>query len=504
MADFWTRRAFLAATAVTGVAGVAGCATSSNAGSSSASSTGYQPTNKWHIPSKQLAKASLIDAYAGSTSVLPGQPVSLYVSSAADSWTLDVYRIGNYAGLGGAKIASAGPFPGKQQGPPKQDSKTRAMSAPWTVSTQLDTAGWPEGLYLLRVNAKGLSRHVPLIVRSTSAVGKVAYVGAAATWQAYNIWGGRSLYGNEQVNFAERSYAVSFDRPYDDKGIGLLHAFEVPLARVADESAVPLAWFANTDIDQHPELLNGAIAVVSPGHDEYWSVPHRDAMTKARDAGANLTFFGANGSYWRVRASDTATGPGRLITCYKSAALDPVQGPSTTARWRDKPDPRPENEMIGQMYDAYPVQGPLTIRDPDFFLFAGTGVSQGSQLDGLLGPETDRYYPNADAQHPTQLPALSDVTCNGKKSWSTASYYTTPSGSGVFATGTMAWTRALPRPILIPGATHATVRFTHAVTLNTFAALASGPLGKSHPAKDDAGSASLPNHNTSGAAADSD
>ncbi len=504
MVDAWTRRSFLAATAVTGaasVAGVAGCAAVFSGGASP-SAAQFEPTRDWYIHGAKLAPPKLIEAYAGSVSVLPGQPLDLYVSTAADTWTVDVYRIGHYGGLGGARVRGAGPFPGKRQSGPQQDGITRATSAGWAVSTQLDTTDWPQGLYLLRVSAKGLSRNVPLVVRSADSQGKVAVVFSATTWQAYNIWGGRSLYGNANTDFAQRSYAVSFDRPYDNQGIGKVHAFEVPLARVAEESGVPLAWFSNIDITQNPALLDGAVAAVSTGHDEYWPVPYRDAMTKLRDAGGNLAFFGANTCYWRVRVSDTAVGPGRLVTCYKSAYLDPIKGPSATARWRDRPDPRPENEIIGQLYDAYPVTGPMVIRDPDFFLFAGTGVQEGSKIAGLLGIETDRYYPHASTPRPIQLPALSDVTSNGKKTWSTMSYYTTKSGSGVLATGTMSWTRALPRPIKISGITHETTRFAQAVTLNTFAALASGPLGKSHPARDDSSQVSLPATNTSGSAAD--
>ena len=61
----------------------------------------------------------------------------------------------------------------------------------------------------------------------------------------------------------------------------------------------------NIDITLNPNLLDGAVAAVSGGHDEYWSIPYRDALTRLRDAGGNLAFFGANGCYWRVRIPDS-------------------------------------------------------------------------------------------------------------------------------------------------------------------------------------------------------
>jgi hypothetical protein len=40
----------------------------------------------------------------------------------------------------------------------------------------------------------GKKRNVPLLVRSTDTRGKIVLVAGDTTWQAYNSWGGRSLY----------------------------------------------------------------------------------------------------------------------------------------------------------------------------------------------------------------------------------------------------------------------------------------------------------------------
>lgn len=48
-------------------------------------------------------------------------------------------------------------------------------------------------------------------------------------------------------------------------------------------------------------MLDGARAVISLGHDEYWTPQQRDAVTKARDAGVNVAFLGANACYRRIR-----------------------------------------------------------------------------------------------------------------------------------------------------------------------------------------------------------
>ncbi len=491
--------------AVGGVAAVSGCGSDTSSGDPTAPTVSptaaIKGTKAWFIKGSQRASASLIEAYSPMSSALPGDRVPIHTSTSAKDWSLEAYRIGDYDGLGGASIAKFGPFPGSKYGGPKEVGKTKTMVASWPVSTEIDTTGWPPGLYLLHAIAADKRTEIPLVIRSASADGAVAVVGSATTWQAYNRWGGKSLYGGEAGEMADRSYAVSFDRPYDEKGRTLLYAFEVPLARVAEEAGVPLAWMTNVDITLNPNLLMGAKAAVSTGHDEYWSIPYRDALVRLRDAGGNLAFLGANGGYWRVRIPTSGKDAGRLVTCYKSAELDPVKNsPQTTARWRDSPYPRPENTVIGQLYDAFPAAGALKIRDPGFFLFADTGATKGAAYPGLIGPETDRFYDVKTTPRPIQVPALSEFTSRGKKTWSTVTYYTTDSGAGVFATGTMGWVRALPRPNKISGIPDRSTAFAKQVTLNVFKEMAKGPLGESHPATDDGKNVKLPTTNTTGSA----
>ena len=93
-------------------------------------------------------------------------------------------------------------------------------------------------------------------------------IGSATTWQATTTCGAGSRCMAAAGELVKRSYAVSLDRPYDKKGRSLLYAFEIPLVRVAEESGVPLAWMTNIDITLNPNLLDGAVAAVSGGHDE--------------------------------------------------------------------------------------------------------------------------------------------------------------------------------------------------------------------------------------------
>ena len=174
----------------------------------------------------------------------------------------------------------------------------------------MSTAGWPEGNYLMHLSAGGRGRYVPMTVRSETTAGRLVLVGAVASHQAYNQWGGYSLYKGKDGSLATRAHAVSFDRPYDGDGAPKFNSHEAGPVRLAESLGLDLAYVTSWDLHSEPGLLTGARGVVSLGHDEYWTVPMRRAVETARDAGTNVAFLGANTCYWRVRFDKG----GRLLT----------------------------------------------------------------------------------------------------------------------------------------------------------------------------------------------
>ncbi len=437
------------------------------------------PTDKWRAG--KVAPAALLSAYA-QDSLLAGEALQLRVSS-AKPWVASVYRIGYFNGKGGTKVAEVNGAK-KQFGVKTPDPSTRAVVAAWPVVAEVDTAGWPSGLYTVVVRSADGGTNIPFVVRPASAKDMVAIVDCSMTWQAYNVWGGRSLYRSTGGDFAGRSYAVSYDRPYDHAlwGAPIAMGFDVPVARFADEVGIDHVWFSNADIARDPSLLAGAKAVVSTGHDEYWPASYRKALIDARDAGSDLAFLGANAGYWRVQLK------GDQVYCAKDASIQPKN-----IRWRDLG--KPESAVVGALYDAFPVAGALVVREPDFVLFDGIKVAKGSSFPGLIGDETDRYYPGHDTPEQIEVPTLSPVECRGKQTWSTMTYYTAESGANVWATGTMNWTRSLTGPVAKKGIPKQSSDFTRAVTAN----LLEGMSAQTLPAavRD---VPNLPDYNTSGAA----
>ena len=470
-------------------AGASGSSTSTTAPPPSASATATAtkvatPTLEWQIPQEQLAKDDDIEAYTSASSLNPGQALDLYVS-ANGPVTVRAFRIGDYQGTGATEVYKGEPIPASKQTGLVRDPTTRAATAPWQRTATIPTTGWQPGFYLVQISDGTTRRNVPMVVRSPDTQGKVVVVAGDTTWQAYNSWGGRSLYKGPG-GFSDRAYAASFDRPYSSADWEIWFDFDIPVVRAAERSGVPVAYRTVSDLALEPTALEGTLGVVSNGHDEYWPVPYRDALAKARDSGSNLAFLGANAGYWRVRMETTSQGPGRLVVGYKSAEADPVKNSQdTTVRWRDDPAAKPENTIVGNYYDCYPSSGDMTIVRPEFLLFAGTGVTNGTQLPGLVGDETDRAYARATTPRPIEVPAISSLKCQDTTSYSTVAYYTVPSGAGVFAAGTMSWTRGLTGVRPDQGLTQASADFTTKVTDTLFKAMAAGPMGKTHPATDD-------------------
>jgi hypothetical protein len=485
--------------AVAGLLSLAGATACSGGPSSSGSSTpsaAAQAANPGPFPvaENKLAGTSAwriidqgpdnaINGYASAQSVLPGESFKLYVSTTASSFRVDAFRFGWYGGHEARLVWQSGRVAGRDQAAVDIASGTHMVTAPWQPSMTITTAGWPEGSYLLRLNASdGPQRYVPVTVRSASTAGKVVILDDNTTWQAYNTWGGYSLYQGPDGLGSDRGYQVSFNRPYDGDGAVRFLAFDQAATALAEQSGVPLAYETDVDLDQNPGLLNGARAVISLGHDEYYSQHMRDALVAARSAGTNLAFLGANAIYRHIRFA----GSDRIIICYKEAAIDPLYGvddKETTQQWRQAPDPRPESVITGVFYECNPVSAPYVVYDPSSWIFAGTGAYKGETFPGMVGPEYDRLNPAAPYPRPLQVLAHSPLTCDGYSTFSDSVYYTVPSGAGVFASGTMRWVCAMRGPHCGHGLTWAAERFVDRATENLLRAFAAGPAGHEHPAQ---------------------
>ncbi len=76
--------------------------------------------------------------------------------------------------------------------------------------------------------------------------------------------------------FADRARIVSFDRPYDHdwaSGAADLVGNEIPVIYQAEQLGLDVTYWTDVDLHARPQLLDNHRALISLGHDEYWSAP---------------------------------------------------------------------------------------------------------------------------------------------------------------------------------------------------------------------------------------
>ncbi len=502
----YSRRAFFGIAAAVVAAGAAACDTAARTagrGGGSAKPGGQAgrtpsrgPVSENDLPGdphwniRHLGAPDAIVGYAGQASVLPGEPITVYVSTTARSFRVSAFRMGWYRGDEARLLWKSAAIAGHRQRQPDLVKPTNTVEARWDPSLTVPTHDWPEGSYLLRLDAEhGAQRFVPVTVRSASTAGKTVIKNGTETWQAYNTWGGYDLYNGPGgvADYNNRSLAVSLDRPYDANGAYMFLYHERKTIELAERTGLPLAYITSMDLDADPHLLDGARAVVTGGHDEYWSPPERAHLTAARNAGVNIAFMGANTLFRRTRMASTRLGERRLIICYKTSYLqDPMYGKNNalvTSDWREPPDPDPESSLTGTLYESNPVSADLVVASPDSWIFARTGVRKGTRFTGLVGIEYDRVNPVYPVERPMEVLSHSPLTCRGVNSYSDSAYYTHRGGAGVFSTGTMRWVAA-SNGLRLFGLNKHAGEFTRQVTTNLLHGFADGPAAAKYPARD--------------------
>ena len=427
-------------------------------------------STNWNLNNTGSDAVGQIKGYASAVSINKGESITFFVSvNPAQTFTIDVYRLGWYGGAGGRLMQHVDALQGTQQATCPTDPTLGTIVCTWDPSFTLavpDT--WTSGIFVAVLNnAAGFQNYILFVVRDDSRTADLLYQLGVNTLQAYNNWPndnqtGKSLYnfnsfGATTITGATSAAKVSFDRPYRDDGSGgffYWQLWDLYLIQWLEKNGYDVAY--STDLDTH---LNGSRLLafkgfMSAGHDEYWSKQMYDNVQAARDNGVNLAFFGANAIYWQVRYEPSAAGvPNRILVCYRDPSIDPVQGPTTTVRWRESILNRPEQTLMGvQFSEENGSQNfPYVVTNSSSWVYENTDFTDGSSVPGIVGYEWDRFDsryppPPAVAGSWTLLGNSPTVTDVGSVDSSNSSIYQAQSGAWVFAAGTMSWSSGLSAP----------------------------------------------------------
>ncbi|HTQ50836.1 MAG TPA: N,N-dimethylformamidase beta subunit family domain-containing protein, partial [Candidatus Acidoferrales bacterium] len=329
------------------------------------------PSSQWDISG---AGDSSIQGYATDISVNRGGTIYFKINTPASAYRIDIYRLGYYQGNGARYITTVTPsahLPQSQPAPITDPSTGLidygdwAVSASWQVPTNATS-----GVYIARLvrTDTGGASHIAFVVRNDSSTSDIYFKTSDTTWQAYNDYGGNSLYvGTGPGGGAAadgRAYKVSFNRPFNTRGdssVDWLFNAEYPMIRWLEENGYDVSYTTSIDADRRGSLLLQHKIFLSVGHDEYWSGNERTNVETARAAGVNLAFFSGNEVFWKTRWESSIDGsntPYRTLVCYKEthagAKIDPT--PTWTGTWRDprfsppSDGGRPENALTGTIF----------------------------------------------------------------------------------------------------------------------------------------------------------
>ncbi|WP_246084713.1 DUF4082 domain-containing protein [Pseudarthrobacter phenanthrenivorans] len=454
-------------------------------------------------------------------SVNVGQTVTFKVKTTASAYRIDIYRLGYYQGLGARKVAAnilpSVPLPQNQPNCATFSATGLIDCGNWGVS-----ASWPvpaaavSGVYLarlVRTDNSGASV-IPFVVRDDAAKSDMLFQTSDTTWQAYNTYGGNSLYqctvacpaGNPLAYKA--AYKVSYNRPFnsalDDQGRSWLMYAEYPMIRFLEANGYDVSYMSGLDVATKAPLLLNHKAFLSVGHDEYWSAEQRSNVEAARDAGVHLAFFSGNEMFWKTRWEPSADGTstaGRTLVSYKDTHFNgPTDPVSWTGTWRD---PRygtatgggkPENSLTGQYFLVN--SGTTDIVVPAEYkqlrLWRGTtipGMANGASVTLGAGIGTLGYEWDIDADNgfrPAGAFRLSQTTSTSAEIFTdygsttqpggTATHHLTiykaSSGALVFGSGTVQWSWGLDG--FVTG--KAVDRNMQQATVNLFADMGSQPI----------------------------
>ncbi len=439
------------------------------------------PPSEWDV---EGAGDPSIQGFATEISVDRGETVHFKVDTASDEYRLDVYRMGYYGGDGARKVDTVEPSAALPQKQPGCDTKPStglvdcgnwAESASWAVP-----ADAVSGIYfakLVREDQPSDGSQILFVVRDDGGGSDLLFQTSDTTWEAYNRYGGNSLYVGGPGANPGRAYEVSYNRPLTTRGTAPEDApfsAEYPMVRWLERNGYDVSYFTGVDADRRGSEILDHEAYLSVGHDEYWSGAQRANVEAARDAGVDLAFFSGNEIFWKTRWEDGIDGSGadhRTLVAYKethaNAKIDP-EANVWTGTWRDPrfsppaDGGKPENSLSGTIFMV--DEGTAAIRVPAadgrLRLWRDTGIaSLGPGETATLGEDTLGYEWDEDVDNGFRPPGLMDLSSTtvevpqrlvdygSNYAPGTGTHHLTlyraPNGALVFGAGTVQWSWGL-------------------------------------------------------------
>ena len=248
------------------------------------------PRSEWDVEGR--GDGSIV-GFATDFSVDITETVNFKVDTDAPDYRIDIYRLGWYGGDGARLVDTVLPSVPLPQAQPDclfesgtnlTDCGNWSGSASWTVPGDAVS-----GVYvgrLVRADTEGAS-HITFIVRDDDGNSDMVLQTSDTTWQAYNTYGGFSLYSG--------AVKVSYNRPFGapivwggDDDIDDLFSADYPLIRWIERNGYDVSYISGMDTHRYGSELLDHNTFISVGHDEYWSGQQRQNSRRHVTQGSTL------------------------------------------------------------------------------------------------------------------------------------------------------------------------------------------------------------------------
>jgi len=335
----------------------------------------------------RTASAQYVEGYTDRRSYVAGDSIGFHVSTSSPTYRIEIVRDGLTPQTLDVSPSLVGQVRASQ--PMGWLGAGWPVSYSWTVPIT-----WPTGSYYARfVLPSGTYRMHPFIIRQSSpgSTSRIAFCADYNTRNAYNVWGGKSLYAGVPA-----ATKVSFLRPHSaENGLGKGAYLPVQCYGRLEAEGYSLEYISEHDVENIPSILAAYDIVIFSAHLEYNTRTFYDAIHAHHDRGGHLAFFSANDLWWQVRFEDA----GATMVGYKSTAIpyDPLYGVNNalvTTHWNELLLNRPGEALQGVTFQAnsgaYYLGGDYTVQNASHWFFEGTGLQNGQVFgQSLASGETD-------------------------------------------------------------------------------------------------------------------
>lgn len=332
-----------------------------------------------------------IEGYLNTTSASCGDSISLKTAG-SKKFKVEMYRMGYYKNSGARLVGT--------------------LDSPKSI--QIDSK-MPPGQYLVKLTSENRqASFIPLVVKG-SAPSDLTFVSSVMTWQAYNQWGGSSLYKGADGSRESKADVVSFERPYDGDGSGQFRYMEQPLILLAEKLGLDINYVTDVDVDQNINVFQNSPTIVLGSHSEFWTQTMRQRYDDAVAHGKNLIVFGGNTAY----------------------ALTSLVGKQLKGRTPYRDLKNPESLLLGSQYFALGIRKDLISNN----VWPFSELGKDAQIKGIYGYEADTAMGTVGPG--VQVLARAAISPTEKGFVAMSTYYRADSGAAVMNMGTNGWVCAI-------------------------------------------------------------